>query len=125
MQTFKKKWNGFNFTESGTRMGPDGKSLARSFHNLMKRVCAKIGAKVVKAHTGHYDVSGFIQRKDGSLVYYIYGDFRLLGRIDVYACDACRGVCLRTVKSTTDYKGGGLNNFSSIANLETKIPQVK
>lgn len=124
MQTFKKKWQGFNFTESGTRMGPDGKSLARSFHNLMKRVCAKIGAKVVRAETGHYYVFGFIQRKDGSLVYYNYGDFRALGRIDVDACDACRGVLLRTATSTTDYHGG-LNNFSSIADLETKIPQIR
>lgn len=123
MITFKKKWQGFNFTESGTRMGPDGKSLARSFHNLMKRVCAKIGASVVKAHTGHYDVSGFIQRKDGSLLYYSYGDFRMLGSIDVDACDACRGVLLRTATSTTDYHGG-LNEFSSIRNLEKKIQEI-
>lgn len=122
MQTFKKKWQGFYFTESGTRMGPDGKSLARSFHNLMKRVCAKIGAKVVKAHTGHYDVSGFIQRKDGSIVYYSYGDFRGM-TIDVDACDACVGVLLRTASSITDYHGG-VNNFSSIRNLETKIQEI-
>jgi len=123
MQTFKKKWQGFNFTESGTRMGPDGKSLARSFHNLMKRVCAKIGAKVVKTNTGHYDVSGFIQRKDGSLLYYSYGDFRSLGVIDVDACGACSGVLLRTASSTTDYRGG-LNEFSSIRNLEKKIQEI-
>ena len=123
MQTFKKKWQGFNFTESGTRMGPDGKSLARSFHNLMKRVCAKIGASVVKTNTGHYDVSGFIQRKDGSLLYYSYGDFRCLGVIDVDACGACCGVLLRTASSTTDYRGG-LNEFSSIRNLEKKIQEI-
>ena len=122
MQTFKKKWQGFNFNESGTRMGPDGKSLARSFHNLMKRVCAKIGAKVVRAETGHYYVFGFIQRKDGSLVYYNYGDFRGM-KIDVNNCDCMHGVLLRTATSTTDYTGGH-NNFSSIADLETKIPQI-
>ena len=113
MQTFKKKWQGFNFDESGTRMGPDGKSLARSFHNLMK---------VVRAETGHYYVFGFIQRKDGSLVYYNYGDFRGM-KIDVNNCDCMHGVLLRTATSTTDYTGGH-NNFSSIADLETKIPQI-
>ena len=125
MQTFKRKWQGVFFNESGTTMprGSMGMSLAISFHNLIKRVCKKIGAKVVRAETGHYYVYGFIQRKDGSLVYYNYGDFRLLGRIDVDACDACRGVLLRTASSTTDYKGGH-NDFSSIANLEKRIPTI-
>lgn len=122
MQTFKKKWQGFHFTESGTRMGPDGKSLARSFHNLMKRICAKIGADVVEARTGHYDVSGFIKRKDGSLIYYSYGDFRMLGSIDVDACDACCGVLIRHATSTNDYHGH--NEFSSIRNLETRIQEI-
>lgn len=125
MQTFKSKWQGVFFNESGTRMprGSMGMSLAISFHNLIKRVCKKIDAKVVTKHTGHYDVSGFIQRKDGSLVYYSYGDFRMLGRIDVDACDACRGVLLRTASSTTDYKGGH-NNFSPISDLENRIPKI-
>lgn len=122
MNTFKRKWQGFNFTESGTRMGPDGKSLARSFHNLMKRVCAKIGAKVLVQKTGHYDVYGFIQRADGQIIYYSWGDFRGL-RIDVDACDAWCGVLLRTASSVTDYKGGS-NNFSSISNLESRIPKI-
>lgn len=122
MNTFKRKWQGFNFTESGTRMGSDGKSLARSFHNLMKRVCAKIGAKVLVQKTGHYDVYGFIQRADGQIIYYSWGDFRGL-RIDVDACDAWCGVLLRTASSVTDYKGGS-NNFSSISNLESRIPKI-
>lgn len=123
MITFKRKWNHKCFDESGTRMGPEGKSLARSFHNMMSRVCAGIGAKVVKKSTGHYDVSGFIQRRDGSLVYYSWGDFRMFGRIDVDACDACVGVLLRTAESTSDYHGG-CNNFSSISDLSKKIPQI-
>lgn len=123
MQTFKEKWQGVNFTETGTRMGPLGKSLARSFHNLMKRVCAKIGAKVLVQKTGHYDVYGYIQRADGQILYYSYGDFRGL-RIDVDACDACCGVLLRTASSVTDYHGG-LNHFSPISDLENRIPKIR
>jgi hypothetical protein len=124
MQTFKRKWQGVFFNESGTTMprGSMGRSLAISFHNLMKRVCKKIGAKVVRAETGHYYVFGFIQRKDGSLVYYNYGDFRGM-TIDVNNCDCMHGVLLRTATSTTDYTGGH-NNFSSIADLENRIPKI-
>ena len=125
MKTFKRKWQGVFFNESGTRMprGSMGMSLAISFHNLMKRVCKKIGAKVLRAETGHYYVFGYIQRADGQIIYYNYGDFRALGRIDVDACDACRGVLLRTATSINDSHGGH-NNFSSISDLETRIPKI-
>lgn len=124
MQTFKRKWQGVFFNESGTTMprGSMGMSLAHSFHNLMKRVCAKIGAKVLVQKTGHYDVYGYIQRADGQILYYSYGDFRGL-RIDVDACDACCGVLLRTASSVTDYHGGS-NHFSPISDLENRIPKI-
>lgn len=125
MQTFKRKWQGVFFNESGTTMprGSMGMSLAHSFHNLMKRVCAKIGAKVLVQKTGHYYVYGYIQRADGQIIYYNYGDFRGL-RIDVDACDACCGVLLRTASSVTDYHGGS-NHFSPISDLENRIPQIR
>lgn len=125
MNTFKRKWQGVFFNESGTTMprGSMGMSLAHSFHNLMKRVCARIGAKVLVQKTGHYDVYGFIQRADGQIIYYSWGDFRGL-RIDVDACDAFCGVLLRTASSVTDFKGGS-NNFSSISNLENRIPTIR
>ena len=126
MQTFKKKWQGVFFNESGTTMprGSMGMSLAHSFHNLMKRVCAKIGAKVLRQETGHYYVYGYIQRADGQIIYYNYGDFRMLGSIDVNACDACVGVLLRTATSIKD-SHGGTNNFSSISDLENRIPSIR
>lgn len=125
MQTFKRKWQGVFFNESGTTMprGSMGMSLAHSFNNLMKRVCAKIGAKVLVQKTGHYYVYGYIQRADGQIIYYNYGDFRGM-RIDVDACDACCGVLLRTASSIND-SHGGLNDFSSISNLENRIPKIR
>ena len=126
MQTFKRKWQGVFFNESGTTMprGSMGMSLAISFHNLMKRVCKKIGAKVLLQRTGHYYVYGYLQRADGQIIYYNYGDFRMLGRIDVDACDACCGVLLRTATSIED-SHGGTNNFSSIRDLENRIPSIR
>lgn len=126
MQTFKKKWQGVFFNESGTTMprGSMGMSLAHSFHNLMKRVCAKIGAKVLLQKTGHYYVYGYIQRADGQIIYYNYGDFRMLGSIDVNACDAGVGVLLRTATDIKD-SHGGTNNFSSISDLENRIPSIR
>lgn len=123
MQTFKKKWQGVFFTESGTQMGPLGKSLAHSFHNLMKRVCAKIGAKVLVQKTGHYYVYGYIQRADGQIVYYNYGDFRGI-TIDVNASGPMNGVLLRTASSIKD-STGGTNNFSPISDLENRIPKIR
>ncbi len=125
MQTFKRKWQGVFFTESGTTMprGSMGMSLANSFHNMMKRVCAKIGAKVLVKKTGHYYVYGYIQRADGQIIYYSYGDFRGL-MIDVNASGAMGGVLLRTASSVTDYQGG-LNNFSAISDLENRIPKIR
>lgn len=125
MQTFKRKWQGVHFTESGTTMprGSMGMSLAISFHNLMKRVCAKIGAKVLVQRTGHYYVYGYIQRADGQIVYYNYGDFRGF-HIDVDACDARCGVLLRTATSIND-STGGTNNFSPISDLENRIPKIR
>ena len=103
MQTFKRKWQGVFFNESGTTMprGSMGMSLAHSFHNLMKRVCAKIGAKVLVQKTGHYEVYGFIQRADGQIIYYSWGDFRGL-HIDVNASGPVNGVyyALRLVLRT-------------------------
>ena len=125
MQTFKKKWQGVFFNESGTTMprGSMGMSLAHSFHNLMKRVCKKIGAKVLVQKTGHYYVYGYIQRADGQIVYYNYGDFRGM-TIDVNASGPMRGVLLRTATSIKD-SHGGTNNFSSISDLENLIPKIR
>lgn len=125
MQTFKRKWQGVFFTESGTTMprGSMGMSLAHSFHNLMKRVCAKIGAKVLVQKTGHYYVYGYIQRADGQIVYYNYGDFRGM-TIDVNASGPMDGVLLRTATSVTD-SCGGTNNFSPISDLENRIPTIR
>lgn len=120
MQTFKKKWQGVLFNESGITMpdGSMGKRLATSFNDLMKRVCAKIGATVLVQKTGHYYVYGYIQRADGQIIYYNYGDFRGM-RIDVNDCV----VLLRTASSVTDYNGGS-NHYSSISDLETRIPKM-
>lgn len=120
MLIFKKKWLGVFFTESGSSMpcGSMGMRLATSFHDLMKRVCAKIGAKVLVQKTGHYYVYGYIQRADGQIIYYNYGDFRGM-TIDVNACV----VLLRTASSVTDYTGGS-NHYSSISDLETRIPKI-
>ncbi len=125
MQTFKKKWQGVFFNESGTTMprGSMGMSLAHSFHNLMKRVCKKIGAKVLVQKTGHYYVYGYIQRADGQIVYYNYGDFRGM-TIDVNASGPMRGVLIRTANSIKD-SHGGTNNFSSISDLENLIPKIR
>lgn len=125
MQTFKRKWQGVFFNESGTTMprGSMGMSLAHSFHNLMKRVCAKIGAKVLVQKTGHYEVYGFIQRADGQIIYYSWGDFRGL-HIDVNASGPMNGVLLRTATSVTDYHGGS-NNFIPISDLENRISKIR
>lgn len=124
MQTFKRKWQGVFFNESGTRMprGSMGMSLAISFHNLIKRVCKKIGAKVLLQQTGHYYVYGYIQRADGQIIYYNYGDFRGM-HIDVNASGPMDGVLLRTATSIKDSQGG-TNNYSSISDLEKRIPKI-
>ena len=124
MQTFKKKWQGVFFNESGTSMprGSMGMSLAISFHNLMKRVCKKIGAKVLLQKTGHYYVYGYIQRADGQIIYYNYGDFRGM-HIDVNASGPMDGVLLRTATSINDSHGGN-NHFSPISDLENRIPKI-
>lgn len=124
MQTFKRKWQGVHFTESGTTMprGSMGMSLAICFHNLMKRVCAKIGAKVLVQNTGHYYVYGYIQRADGQLLYYSYGDFRGM-HIDVNATGPMDGVLLRTASSVSDTHGG-TNYYCAISYLETLIPKI-
>jgi len=89
---------------------------------MMKRVCTKIGAKVLVQKTGHYYVYCYIQRADGQIIYYSYGDFRGL-MIDVNASGAMGGVLLRTASSVTDYQGG-LNNFSAISDLEKRIQTI-
>ena len=124
MQTFKRKWQGVFFNESGTRMprGSMGMSLAISFHKLIKRVCKKIDAKVLLQQTGHYYVYGYIQRADGQIIYYNYGDFRGM-HIDVNASGPMDGVLLRTATSINDSQGG-TNNYSSISDLETRIPKI-
>lgn len=83
------------------------KSFARSFKNTLKKIGTENGFKIANFETGHFFVSGFLEMKDGKLIYFSHhnGDDRIL---------------VRTAKDLKDFTGG-YNNFCLFSELGKKV----
>ena len=100
-------------------MSKDAKSFVRAFKNMLTRELKDSGIQVVDIHSGHYDLSGFLQRGN-TYVYVSYSIPRYGKRIDFNAIGACDGVLYRSAEGLKDFRGGN-NNFCSIYELPIAI----
>ena len=112
---FVKKYHGKEIEDAGANKGREFVLFAKDFRSTVKEIATKkLGAQLSAFHTGHYDVSGFIE-KDEKFVYFSYSEPR--GRaLDLFRTDAHEGILLRTAENTSDFKGGH-NHFTNIMNF--------
>lgn len=97
---------------SGPTTGEDFKIFARLFKKFVE---AKLpsGASLVNFNSGHYYLSGFVQ-KDGKFAYFSTSDVR-------HFPGAWRdNILIRTAKSDRDYTGGS-NGYTPLDDFGQKI----
>lgn len=86
------------------------KSFTRSFKSTLKKIGDENGFKIAKFSVGHFYVSGFLEMKDGKLIYFSHhnGDSRIL---------------VRTAKHLKDFTGGH-NNYCLFSELGEKVNYI-
>jgi hypothetical protein len=94
-----------NWTESGTRKGPEFNSFCRKFKNALTNELIKINAYNIVFNYRHYSISGFFTAY-GNCYYFSISDVRMMfgGMRLMY----------RTAKDYKDYSGG----HNQFVNLE-------
>ena len=109
-----KHWLDWKFS-SGLKTGPDFEEFAKDFkRSIIGRL--PTNAKLVKWHTGHYRLSGFVQSGE-KFVYFSIPDVR-------YSPNGWyNSILVRVAKSEDDYTGG-TNHFISLKDFYAKVKQL-
>jgi len=97
-------FRGWEFSSGGVT-GGDFKHFARLFKKYVNSHLPS-GAKLQKASSGHYILSGFIER-EGAFVYFSISDVRH------FPGSWYENILVRTATSDHDYTGGG-NNYTTL-----------
>lgn len=103
-------------TELATRFDQESyntneyKSFARSFKSTLKKIGNENGFKIAKFSVGHFYISGFLEMKDGKLIYFSHdnGSERIL---------------VRTAKHLKDFASGH-NNYCLFSELGEKVNYI-
>ena len=99
-----KTWKNHTFS-TGMTTGEDFKLFAKDFREFVKSALPE-NAKLVEYNTGHYYVSGFIE-KNGKYIYFSIPDVRF------FPNEWMNNILIRTAKNPRDYYGGA-NNYTTI-----------
>ena len=100
---------------SGSTTGEDFKVFSRKFKSCIRKFLPE-GAHLVKFCSGHYDLSGFVQRGE-NLIYFSISDVRHFpGRWH-------NDILVRTAQSDTDYTGGS-NNYTTLAEFSDAVDRL-
>jgi len=125
---FIKKWNGRVLQDDEFAVSKEYKSFQTAFINAMKKIAASLGAEVVNASKGYYDISGFIKRGDKYVFFNYDSSLSLKGRTYIVLKDGmncgCHGAMLvRSADNERDYRGH-TNNFPSFERCELLIERL-
>lgn len=101
--------------ESGIRNSKDFLRFARLFRNEIRRQLPD-GAKLDMCNTGHFYVSGFIERQ-GRFVYFSISDVRHF-RNSWYT-----NILIRQANHNTDFTGGH-NHYTSLNNFRVEVTKL-
>ncbi len=125
-----KKWNKKHIEDCGSYMGDDAKNFYRDFKRYLKRTFPD--AELIGFRPNHYDFSGFLSFSSG-VVIYVSHSLRTIFSGDYCVVDFSSGgdwiggeygVLFRTAKDVNDFRGG-VNNYSSINDLEKNIRHLE
>lgn len=100
---------------SGSTTGEDFKAFAKLFLKDVKSALPP-GAKMVNVSTGHYILSGFVE-KDGKYVYFSISDVRHFPR-GWYS-----NILIRTAQHEKDYTGGS-NGSTTLEDLGRNLDRM-
>jgi hypothetical protein len=108
-----------DWTESGTRKGPQFIAFCAKFRNAFTKELQSIGATDIVFNYGHYYISGFFTV--GTKMYYFsIGDVRWF-----FSVSGCKYPLLyRTAQHYKDYTGG-INQYVEIENGMAKKMQLE
>ena len=106
-----KKWLDVEF-ESACYKTQQFRSFATQFRNAIKKALPE-NAKTVKLNTGHFYVSGFIER-EGKFVYFSVSDVRY------FANEWYNHILIRTAKSERDFTGG-FNEYTTLEKFGSNV----
>lgn len=107
-------FKGWEFS-SGPTTGADFQVFARLFRQSIKR-SLPAGTKLVNVSTGHYYISGFIQRGD-KFVYFSISDVRH------FPGAWHKNILVRTAKSEKDYTGGS-NDYTTLERFDDAMDRL-
>lgn len=112
--TSLEEFMSWEFTSGGTT-GDDFKVFSRLFRSRVEK-SLPTGARLVNFSSGHYDVSGFIER-EGKYVYFGISDVRH------FPGEWNRNILIRTAKGPKDYTGGS-NGYTALDNLGRAVARM-
>ena len=112
--TSLKLFEDWEFSSGGTT-GEDFKAFSHLYHKWVSQNLPE-GAKLEKFSSGHYDLSGFIE-KDGKYVYFSISDVRH------FPGDWYKNILIRTAKSNKDYTGGS-NGYTTMVKFRDDVARL-
>lgn len=107
-------FKGWEFS-SGPTTGADFQVFARLFRKCIRQSLSP-GTRLVNVNTGHYDLSGFVQRGD-KFVYFSISDVRHFPE------EWHRNILVRTAQSETDYTGGS-NDYTTLERFSNAMDRL-
>jgi hypothetical protein len=116
LQTILLKWKYYHF-ESASYIGEDFKLFAKEFKMFLKDIMHSQGGELLVYSRGHFEVSAFVQRSDGQIIYISLSDAR-------QGPNAFDRILYRTAQHTKDYTGGH-NNHTSVEDLSSAISNLR
>lgn len=112
-----EKLDGFKGWEfsSGPTTGADFQVFARLFRKCIRQTLLP-GTHLVNVSTGHYYISGFVQRED-KFVYFSISDVRH------FPGKWHKEILVRTAKSEEDYTGGS-NGYTTLERFSDAVQRL-
>lgn len=107
-------FKGWEFS-SGPTTGADFQIFARLFRKCIRQTLPP-GTHLVNVSTGHYYISGFVQRGD-KFVYFSISDVRH------FPGEWHRNILVRTAKSEKDYTGGS-NGYTALERFSDAMDRL-
>ena len=115
MNKIYRMWRNFRF-ESSAYETPEFKSFSENFRREFRKVAKKEGLEILSLRKGHFEMYGFVKNpKTNKVVYFNTTDVR-----NPQSFEHC---LYRSAKDEKDFIGG-VNMFSSLANLVASIKSL-
>lgn len=120
MNNLINKYNHRPIQDDGAYKSQELKQFFKDFRKVLKGMP---GIKVENINLGHYDVSGFLSKKNGNICYFSLMIPRGGMPMDMYVSNPMYGILYRQAKDTHDYTGGP-NHFTSYASFEKDVSSL-